>query len=116
MDHTACRRLLTISLALIAVTTDVHARQTDSADLAQARRLVGQSRQLVRGAHRRDPHGFGGHEAKAAELLSRAALQLNEARDFRIYNADRPSHLPHRGKRGSHRYLVSNAARRRAEG
>jgi hypothetical protein len=111
-----CRSLLAISLALLAVTTDVHARKIDSADLAQARQLVGQSRQLVRDAHRRDPHGFGGHEAKAAELLRRAARQINEARDFRIYNADRPSHPAHRATRRSGRHLAAKAVQQRMSG
>jgi hypothetical protein len=110
------RCLLAISLALLAVTTEVHARQTDPGDLVQARRLVGQSRQLVRDAHRRNPHGFGGHEAKAAELLRRAALQINEASDFRLYNAARPSHLAHRATRYSGRRLASRAVQQRMSG
>jgi hypothetical protein len=116
MVRTTCSSLLAISLALLAVTTDVHARQSNPADLAQARRLLGQSRQLVRDAHCRDPHGFGGHEVKAAELLRRAALQLNEARDFRIYNVHRPSRPAHRAKRWSGRHLASKAVQQRMSG
>jgi hypothetical protein len=116
MIRTTCRSLLAISLALLAVTTDVHARQSNPTDLAQARRLLGQSRQLVRDAHCRDPHGFGGHEVKAAELLRRAALQLNEARDFRIYNVHRPSRPAHRAKRWSGRHLASKAVQQRMSG
>ncbi|WP_062092747.1 hypothetical protein [Caballeronia udeis] len=116
MVRSPCRSLLAISLVFFTVTTDVHARQTNPADLAQARRLVGQSRQLLRDAHRRDPHGFGGHEAKAAELLRRAALQLNEAHTFRIYNADRPSHPAHRATRRSGHHLISKGVQQRMSG
>jgi hypothetical protein len=101
MVRTASRSLLTISLALLAVVTDAHAYQKDPADLAQARQLVGQSRRIVRAAHRRNPHGFGGHEAKAEQLLRLAALQLNEAHDFRIYNPDKTSRPTHRPTRCS---------------
>jgi hypothetical protein len=111
-----CRSLLTVSLALLAVTTDVQARKTDPVYLAQARRLVDQSRQLVSDAHRRDPHGFGGHEAKAAELLRLAARQISEARDFRMYNADRPSHPAHRATRRSGRRLASKTVQQRMAG
>ncbi|WP_179402629.1 hypothetical protein [Burkholderia guangdongensis] len=112
MVRSACRRLLSISLALLAVTAQAHVPHTDP-DLSQARRLVSQSRQLVKDAHRRDPHGFGGHEAKAAELLRRASLQLSEARDFRIYNAGKPAQPPHRITRHAGRYLASHGARQR---
>jgi hypothetical protein len=96
MVRTARRSLHILSLALLVVTAHAYAHQTDPADLAQARRLVGQSRQIISDAHRRDPRGFGGHEAKAAQLLRLAALQLNEAHDFRMYNPDKSSRPGHR--------------------
>lgn len=100
MTRITRRCIFTISLALLAATAEAHARQADPSDLTQATRLVNQSRKLVRDAHRRDPHGFGGHEAKAAALLRRAALELNEAHDFRHYNAERS---PHPACRATHR-------------
>jgi len=113
MLRTTQRNLLTIGLALLAVTTAAHARQTDPADLAKARRLVDQSRQLVKIAHRHDPHGFGGHEAKAADLLRRAALQLNEAHDFRAYNSGKSPRVIHTVSR---RNNASGAAQQRVSG
>ncbi len=87
---------LSAVLALLAVTTEVHARparpvrvadSARSSDLVKATRLVDQSRRLVSHAHRHDPRGYGGHEARAAALLRRAALELDEASDFKTYNA-----------------------------
>ncbi|PLZ01469.1 hypothetical protein CY652_15230 [Burkholderia sp. WAC0059] len=83
------RRLLPASLALLALSTGARAVERPDSDLAQAQRLVVQSRQLIRDAHRRNPHEFGGHEAKAAALLRLASVQLDEAHDFRAFNASR---------------------------
>lgn len=116
MTRIARRCIFTISLALLAATTEVHARQADPSDLTQARQLVDQSRKLVRNAHRRDPHGFGGHEARAAALLRRAALQLNEAHDFRRYNAGRPSHPAYRATHRTDRDVVAKALQQRVSG
>ncbi|QGZ65530.1 hypothetical protein [Paraburkholderia acidisoli] len=83
-------------LALLATATEVQAQPASTAqhaphskrpaDLAKATRLVDQSRQLVSHAHRRDPHAYGGHEARAAALLRRAALELDEASVYQRYN------------------------------
>lgn len=113
MLRTTRRSLLVVSLALLAVTTEVHARQTDPADLARARHLIDQSRQLVKKAHRQDPHGYGGHEARAAVLLRRAALELNEAHDFRAYNAHKSPRVTRIAARP---HVVSKAAQQRATG
>ncbi|CAG9253992.1 exported hypothetical protein [Burkholderia diffusa] len=116
MLRTSCRSILVVSLALLTATAEAHPRLRVAADLIQAKRLVEQSRKLVRDAHRQEPQGFGRHEAKAADLLRRAELQLNEANDFRIYNAKGHSRLAHRASRGMGSHLVSRVEQQRKPG
>lgn len=112
--------------ALLAVTTEAQAHTTHSAphsshsiriahakrasrptahpaarpvDLSKATRLVAQSRRIVSHAHKHDPRGYGGHEARAAVLLSRAALELNEASDYQTFNARSTAHQAHAATR-----------------
>lgn len=68
-------------------------------DLSKATRLVAQSRRIVSHAHKHDPRGYGGHEARAAVLLKRAALELNEASDYQTFNARSAAHQAHAATR-----------------
>ncbi|TDV06768.1 hypothetical protein [Paraburkholderia caballeronis] len=106
MVRIACS-LSVASLVLVATVAAAAAQPPHPAsDLAHAQQLVGQSRRLVRDAHRQSPDGFGGHEAKAEKLLRRASVELNAAHDFASYNTVKTPPRPHAVKHRKRRRIV----------